>query len=273
MQAFDMSAPEPNQPYPDKSRSLNHDHPGRTATPLWVALAFALAGTMLFNLSSFWALLFLINVDVGLSTIDAPMRGALATAVTIDLLLLAGFGLHHSVMARPRMRAVVARWIGPLMERPFYILCSAGTLMAIMALWQPIPVTLWHVTGEPARSALWVLYGFGWLVVVAALNAIDQWSFLGVREAVAALRGISIAPTPFKLPWLYRVVRHPMYLGLIIAFWATPDMTTGHALYAAGMTLYILIGVRFEERGLVASFGAAYQDYQRRVPMLLPWPR
>ena len=243
------------------------------AAPNWVALAFALVGAVFFNLSSVWAFTFLTNIDIGLATIDGPMRGTLAAAVAVDLLLLAGFGLHHSVMARLRMRAVVARWIGPLMERPFYILCSAGALMAIMALWQPIPVTLWNVTGQPARSALWVLYGFGWLMVVAALNAIDLWSFLGVREAVAALRGTKSAPTAFMLPWLYRVVRHPMYLGLIIAFWATPDMTIGHALYAAGMTLYILIGVRFEERGLVASFGAAYRDYQRRVPMLLPWPR
>ena len=243
-----------------------------SAAPLR-ALAFALAGAALFNLSSVWALLFLSNIDVGLPTIDAPMRGTLATAVTIDLLLLAGFGLHHSVMARPRMRAWMARRIGALIERPFYILCSAGALMAVMALWQPIPVPLWHVTGEPARFALWALYGFGWLLVVAALNAIDQWSFLGIRQAIAALRGSASAPTPFMLPWLYRVVRHPMYLGVIISFWATPDMTAGHALYAAGMTLYILIGVRFEERGLVASFGAAYCDYQRRVPMLLPWWR
>ena len=243
-----------------------------SAAPLR-ALAFALVGAALFNLSSVWALLFLSNVDVGLPTIDAPMRGTLATAVTIDLLLLAGFGLHHSVMARTRVRAWMTRRIGGLIERPFYILCSAGALMAVMALWQPIPVPLWHVTGEPARLALWALYGFGWLLVVAALNAIDQWSFLGIRQAIAALRGTASAPTPFMLPWLYRVVRHPMYLGVIISFWATPDMTAGHALYAAGMTIYILIGVRFEERGLVASFGAAYCDYQRRVPMLLPWWR
>jgi protein-S-isoprenylcysteine O-methyltransferase Ste14 len=244
-----------------------------TAAPARAALAFALAGAILFNLSSVWALLFLSNVDIGLATIDAPRRGTLATAVTIDLLLLAGFGLHHSVMARSRMRAWTARRVGPLIERPLYIVCSAGALMAIMALWQPIPLTLWRVAGEPARFAVWALYGFGWLLVVAALNAIDQWSFLGIRQVLAALRGNASVPTPFMLPRLYRVVRHPMYLGLIIAFWATPDMTAGHALYAAGMTLYILIGVRCEERGLVASFGAAYQDYQRRVPMLLPWPR
>jgi methanethiol S-methyltransferase len=244
-----------------------------SAAPLRFALAFALASAALFNLSSVWAVLFLSNVDVGLPTIDAPMHSTLARAVTIDLLLLAGFGVHHSVMARPRVRAWMARRIGQLIERPFYILCSAGALMAVMALWQPIPVTLWRVTDAPARFAVWAFYGFGWLLVVAALNAIDQWSFLGIRQAVAALRGTASAPTPFMLPWLYRVVRHPMYLGLIIAFWATPDMTAGHALYAAGMTLYILIGVRFEERGLVASFGAAYRDYQQRVPMLLPWPR
>jgi protein-S-isoprenylcysteine O-methyltransferase Ste14 len=227
----------------------------------------------LFNLSSVWSLLFLTNVDVGLPVVDAPMRGTLAAAVTINALLLAAFGLHHSFMARPRMRASIARRIGPLIERPLYILCSAGALMAVMALWQPIPVALWSVTGEPARSSLWALYGFGWVVVVAALNAIDQWSFLGLRQAIVALRGAESAPTPFMLPRLYRVVRHPMYLGLIVTFWATPDMTVGHALYAVGMTLYILIGVRFEERALTASFGDAYRDYQRRVPMLLPWPR
>jgi len=239
----------------------------------WGALAFALLGAALFNLSSVWALLFLTNVDVGLATIDAPMRGTLAAAVAIDALLLAAFGLHHSVMARPRVRAFVARRIGHLMERPFYILCSAGALIAVMALWQPIPVALWGVTDEPVRRSLWVLHGIGWAVVVASLSAIDPWSFLGLRQVIAAWRGAEIASTPFLLPWLYRVVRHPMYLGLIIAFWATPDMTVGHAFYAAGMTFYILIGVRFEERGLVTTFGATYRDYQRRVPMLLPWPR
>lgn len=244
-----------------------------SSTSAWGALAFAVLGAALFNLSSVWALLFLTNVDVGLPIIDAPMRGTLFAAVTINALLLAAFGLHHSIMARPRMRASVARRIGPLMERPLYILCSAGALMAVMALWQPIPVALWSVAGAPARAALWALYGFGWVVVVAALNAIDQWSFLGLRQAIAALRGAESTPTPFMLPWLYRVVRHPMYLGLIITFWATPDMSVGHALYAGGMTLYILVGVRFEERGLTASFGETYRDYQRRVPMLLPWPR
>ena len=124
-----------------------------SSTSTWGALAFAVLGAAMFNLSSVWALLFLTNVDVGLPIIDAPMRGTLFAAVTINALMLDAFGLHHSIMARPRMRGSIARRIGPLMERPLYILCSAGALMAVMALWQPIPVTLWRVTGELARLA------------------------------------------------------------------------------------------------------------------------
>jgi protein-S-isoprenylcysteine O-methyltransferase Ste14 len=236
-------------------------------------LGFALLAAAAFNLSSLWAFMFLANIQVGLPTIDAPTTREIAAAVAINVALLAAFGLHHSLMARPRLRALTARLTGPLLERPFYILTAACALMTVMGLWQPIPAPIWRVTDEPVRSAFFVLYGFGWVVVIVSLKAIDQWGFLGLRQIIAALRSNAASEAPFQTPWLYRVVRHPMYLGLIITFWATPDMTLGHALYAAGMTLYILVGVRFEERGLIATFGETYRDYQRRVPMLLPWPR
>jgi protein-S-isoprenylcysteine O-methyltransferase Ste14 len=245
------------------------------ARPLGRAGAFCLAlvGALLFNLASAWALAFLANLPVGLPTIDAIARVSTGVAVAINLLLVTMFALHHSVMARPGAKAALARWIDPSFERPLYVLCAALALLALMGFWQPMPARLWTVDAAPLRWSLWAIYGLGWLLVVAAVLAIDPWEFLGFRQALAAWRGTAVPAPRFQTPWLYRLVRHPMQLGLLLAFWATPDMTVGRLVFAGAMTVYLLIGLAFEERALVQAYGDVYRDYQRRVPMLLPFAR
>jgi protein-S-isoprenylcysteine O-methyltransferase Ste14 len=233
----------------------------------------ALVGVLLFNLASAWAFAFLANLPVGLPTIDQAARVSPGAAIAIDLLLVTLFALHHSVMARPGAKAILARWIDPGFERPLYVLCAALALLALMGFWQPIPARVWTVDVEPLRWSLWAVYGLGWLLVVGAVFAIDPWEFLGFRQALAAWRGTPEPAPRFKTPWLYRLVRHPMQLGLLLAFWVTPDMTVGRLVYAGAMTVYLLIGLMFEERALVRAYGDVYRDYQRRVPMLVPLAR
>jgi protein-S-isoprenylcysteine O-methyltransferase Ste14 len=234
------------------------------------AFRFALFSALLFNLSAGWAFAFLANIRVGLQVIDDAPRTPIGFAVAINLMLITGFALHHSVMARPGPKALLARQINPAFERPLYVLCASLALFGIMYFWQPIPIPLWSVAAEPLRVAIWAVYVLGWTLVVAALFAIDPWEFLGFPQALAAWRCTVDTPSGFTTPFLYRVVRHPMQLGLLLAFWATPDMTVGRLTYAGAMTVYVLIGLVFEERALVRTHGEGYRDYQRQVPMLLP---
>lgn len=234
------------------------------------AFRLALVSALLFNLSAAWAFAFLANIPIGLRIIDDAPHTPIRFAVAIDLMLITAFALHHSIMARPGPKALLARQINPSFERPLYVLCASLALLGIMYFWQPIPIALWSIAAEPLRIAIWAVYGLGWMLVVAALFAIDPWEFLGLRQALAAWRGTADAVPGFKTPFLYRIVRHPMQLGLLLAFWATPDMTLGRLTYAGAMTVYMLIGLVFEERALVRAHGEAYRDYQQRVPMLLP---
>ena len=245
----------------------------RVLQSAWGALALARARARHCSISPpVWALLFLANVDVGLPIIDAPMRGTLSTAVTINTLLLAAFRIapqHHGAAAHARIgRAADRATDGAAALHP----CSAGALMAVMALWQPIPVALWSVAGAPARAALWAL-----------TDSAGSWSSpRSTRSTNGAFSGCARRSRRCAAPRAADAV----HAAVALPRGAPPDvsradhrvlgdtdMSVGHALYAGGMTLYILVGVRFEERGLTASFGETYRDYQRRVPMLLPWPR
>jgi protein-S-isoprenylcysteine O-methyltransferase Ste14 len=237
------------------------------------AFRLALFSAVMFTLSSAWAFAFLANLRVGLPVIDDAPHTPAGFAIVVNILLITAFAVHHSIMARPRAKAVLARQLNPAFERPLYVLCASLALAGIMWFWQPIPIAVWSITAAPLRVAIWLGYGLGWLLVVAALFAIDAWEVLGFRQALAAWRGAVESPPAFKTPWLYRIVRHPMQLGLLLSFWAMPDMTVGRLAFAGAMTLYMAIGLVFEERALVRAHGAAYRDYQRRVPMLLPLTR
>jgi protein-S-isoprenylcysteine O-methyltransferase Ste14 len=191
-------------------------------------------------------------------------------AVIIDAALLALFGLQHSVMARPGFKRWWTRIVPPSAERSTYVLAASICLLVLFAAWHPITGNVWRVTAQPWRALLIATALAGWAIVLLSTFLIDHFDLFGLRQVFARLRRRRHAEHAFKTPSLYRVVRHPIYLGFLIAFWVTPAMTLGHLLFAGALTGYILLAVRFEERDLIRAFGEQYRDYRRRVPMVIP---
>ncbi len=190
-------------------------------------------------------------------------------ALSIDLVLLALFAVQHSVMARPAFKRWWTRFIPASAERSTYVLASSLALIALFALWQPLGGTLWNVTDDIAQIVLYSLYAFGWLLILASSYLINHFDLFGLRQVWLQLIDRPYTELKFVMPSLYRVVRHPLYVGWLFVFWATPTMTATHLFFAVGTTLYILIAVRFEERDLVAAH-PEYAAYRRAVPMLVP---
>jgi len=203
-----------------------------------------------------------------------PVSG-LTTVLAVDVGLIVLFGLQHSVMARAGFKRWLTSVVPAHVERSVYLLATFVVLGLLLVCWQPIPAVLWEVTQQPYVGLLWALFVAGWLLTVASTYMIDHFSLFGLTQAwrhYRASRGRILSPESdsFRTPLMYRLVRHPLYLGLLIGFWTTPKMTVGHALLAAGITLYILVGIAFEERDLIANFGERYSEYRRRVPALIP---
>jgi methanethiol S-methyltransferase len=192
------------------------------------------------------------------------------TAVIVDLLLLTLFAIQHSVMARAGFKRWWTRIVPPSAERSTYVLASNICLIVLVAAWYPITQDIWRVTAQPWRTVLTAIALVGWTIVLLSTFLIDHFDLFGLRQVYARLRGRRPAEHTFTTPFFYRVVRHPLYLGFLLAFWVTPRMTLGHLLFAVGTTGYILLAVRFEERDLSRVFGEQYRDYRRRVPMLIP---
>jgi len=213
------------------------------------------------------------NVHVVGKSID---RGGLGngsltvTAVVIDTALLALFAVQHSVMARQGFKRLWTRIVPQSAERSTYVLASNVCLVVLYAAWYPITHDVWRVTAQPWRALLIAAALAGWAIVLLSTFLIDHFDLFGLRQVFARLRGRRLAEHSFKTPFLYRLVRHPIYLGFLIAFWATPAMTLGHLVFAAVMTGYIFLAVRFEERDLIGVLGEQYRDYRHRVPMIIP---
>lgn len=216
-----------------------------------------------------WAIAFL--ADVGTFGINHGPSTPALWAVLINLSLLGVFAVHHSVMARDGAKRVITRMVPAAAERSTYVLVASALLAILLWQWRPIAGTVWDITAQPWQVLLWAGYGLGWLVAVAATFMIDHADFVGLRQA--ASRPGRYRPPVFREQWLYAWVRHPLLLGLLMAFWITPRMSTGHLLFAAASTAYISIGMRLEERTLRRHHGSSYEDYATRVPALLPRPR
>ena len=197
----------------------------------------------------------------------------LPQALLIDLGLLTLFGVQHSVMARASFKRWWTRIVPRPIERSTYVLLSSLAMLLLFWQWRPLPGALWNIEQPLGQWLLWGLCGLGWLLVLASTFLIDHLDLTGLRQVYLHLRGRTPGRPAFRTPALYRLVRHPLMLGFLIAFWATPRMTYGHLLFALGMTIYILIGLSYEERDLLRTFGAAYQAYRRRVPMIIPYIR
>ena len=235
------------------------------------ALLFAGFAYLLFNAASIACLLFLANLWLPFG-IDRSVWPALPwpAAAATDLALITLFGLQHSVMARSSWKQRLHRIVPAHLERLVYVTASSLALLLLVVLWQPIPLLLWRVESEMAVAALWASYAAGWLLVIAATYMINHYELFGLAQVWRHIRGLPAPAEEFRTPYLYRYVRHPLYLGFLLAFWATPQMSAGHLLFAAGMTAYILIGMAHEERDLLRIFGEAYRDYRARVPALIP---
>jgi protein-S-isoprenylcysteine O-methyltransferase Ste14 len=236
--------------------------------PRLAALAYGLASYLVFTGSFLYMIAFVGNYPVP-KTIDTGATSALLPSIVIDLALIGLFGLQHSVMARPAFKRRWTAVVPASCERSTYVLFSSLLLLLLFWQWRPIAGTVWQVHGWPA-DLLTAIFWTGWLVALASTYMIDHFELFGLRQVLATLRGAAERVSAFKTPLLYRLVRHPLLLGILLAFWATPHMTVGHLLFALANTAYILVGVRFEERDLVAQFGERYEQYRRRVPMLLP---
>ncbi len=190
--------------------------------------------------------------------------------LALDLLLLVLFALQHSVMARPDFKARWTRVIPAACERSTYVLATGLVLLPTLMLWQPMPEVVWSVEDPLVRWGLLGIASAGWAYLFAASFAIDHFELFGLRQVYRALRERPPASTPFKERWMYRFDRHPIMTGVLVGIWVTPIMTLDHLLFAAGFTVYIWIGVHFEERSLHRHWGQQYEDYRKRVGTLVP---
>jgi protein-S-isoprenylcysteine O-methyltransferase Ste14 len=225
------------------------------------------AGWLGFLAVTGWTMAFLAGAVVP-RTVDGPARIPTGPAVLVDLALLLLFAVQHSVMARRRVKAWLRRHVPERLERTTYVLATNACLVLLLALWQPWGGQVWHVDGA-AAVGLWSLYAAGWLLAIASTFAVDHLELTGLRQAGWGTRR-DVGPDTLQVDGLYAVTRHPLMTGLLVAFWATPQMSASHVIFAAASTGYIALGIRFEERDLRRTFGAAYADYAARVPALVP---
>jgi protein-S-isoprenylcysteine O-methyltransferase Ste14 len=231
-------------------------------------LCYAVLSYLFFVATIVYAIGFFGNMVVT-RTIDSVAIVPLGEALLTNVTLLSLFALQHSGMARPAFKRWLTRLVPPQVERSTYVLTSSLTLITVMALWQPMGGVVWQVDNAVVATAIRSIYFAGWGVMLIATWLIDHWDLFGVRQAVAYCRGSSYEPPSFRAPALYRVVRHPIYLGWLLVLWASPFMTVTHLVAALGLTAYIVFGARLEERDLVRELHC-YRQYQRKVPMLLP---
>lgn len=201
--------------------------------------------------------------------LDAAPNRPLGEALGIDLALLAVFALQHSGMARPAFKRWWTRIVPEAAERSTYVLVSSIAVGAFFAYWQPIGGVVWQSEGA-ARALLVGVYLSGWALLLYTTFLIDHFDLFGLKQVWRALTGRDYRPPQFHTPSLYKVVRHPLYIGWLTIFWAAPTMTLSHLVFAVVTTLYILVAIRFEERDLLAAFGETYGAYRRRTPMLVP---
>ena len=205
--------------------------------------------------------------------IDMGSVGPIVPAIIINVILMGLFAVQHSVMARPGFKRWWTRAVPEAVERSTYVLLASLLLLLLFWQWRPMTDLVWNVTDPDWRAVLWAVFAVGWLVVLLSTFMIGHFDLFGLRQVWMNLRALPPETPAFRCPGFYKLVRHPVMVGFIIAFWATPVMTLGHLLFAAVTTTYILIAIQLEERDLIALLGQAYVDYRKRVPSLVPFTK
>lgn len=235
-----------------------------------VAFLYGLIAYAVFFVTFLYAIGFVEGLIVP-TTIDTGIIAPTMTAVIINLALMSVFALQHSIMARKQFKRWWTQFVPPSVERTTYVLLASLALALLLWQWRPMPAVMWHVANPGIAMLLTALSFLGWLIVLTSTFLINHFELFGLHQVANNLSGRPMPAPRFREPLYYRFVRHPIYLGFIIAFWAAPTMTAGHLLFAVVTTAYILVGIQLEERDLIDLFGDQYRAYKDRVAMLVPW--
>lgn len=229
---------------------------------------YGLFSYVVFFATFLYAIGFIGNLIVPKS-IDSVPQAPLGTALFINLLLLGVFAVQHSLMARPFFKNWWTKIVPPAAERSTYVLFSSLALILVFALWEPMGGVIWSIDSIAGQWTAHGAYAFGWLLVLFSTCAINHFDLFGLRQTWSYARGRELTPLAFKQPWIYRIVRHPLYVGWFFVMWATPTMTVAHLVFALATSIYMLIGIQLEEHDLQNAH-PEYREYKKRVPMLIP---
>ena len=236
----------------------------------FIAFLYGVVAYVVFLIAFLYAVGFVENLIVP-KTLDTGLAGPVAEAIIVNLTLMSLFAIQHSVMARRQFKAWWTRFVPASVERTTYVLLSSLVLLLLFWQWRPMPAVIWQVNNVRLAAAMTGLSFAGWLLALTSTFLINHFELFGLHQVTNNLAGRSMPAARFRTPLYYKFVRHPLYLGFIIAFWAAPTMTEGHLLFSAVTTAYIVVGALLEEQDLLAMFGDEYRRYRERVSMLVPW--
>ena len=252
-----------------QTQAISHDIKGNPIGR-FIAFLYGIASYVVFLVTFLYAIGFVSGIAVP-KTIDTGTVAALTEAAVVNILLMSLFAVQHSVMARRQFKEWWTRYVPKSVERSTYVLFASLALVLLFWQWRPMPALVWHIDNQQIAMAVVALSFVGWLIVLTSTFLINHFELFGLHQVANNLAGRPMPAPRFRTPLFYKLVRHPIYLGFIVAFWTTPTMTIGHLLFAAVTTAYIIVGALLEEHDLIQMFADDYRHYRQRVSMLIPW--